>query len=147
MKHPFRISNLLWIAVVLFLLWFFLWPVSLTDSLPEDEDLQVNVLGADEEETIYRFSAGSEAWTELRDILSQYPCYRSISPNSKNTNQQLDQTTHILIQSAHCAIYTYGSNKIMVDDHIFRMGWFSQTKIQTFFAELTDLLATQTPQT
>lgn len=147
MRHTFRISNLLWIAVAVFLLWFFLWPVSLTDVLPEDEDLQVNVLDADEQETIYRFSVGSEEWANLRDILHRYPCYRSISPNGKNTNQHLDQNVQILIQSAYSVIYADGSNKITVNDSIFRMGWFSQNKIQNFFTELTALLETQTPQT
>lgn len=145
MKLKFRPVNLIWIVILGFLLWFFLWPVTLTDHLPETEDLQVNVMDADGTETVYQFPAGSHQWSELRDILSRYRCYHTLTPNGKNTNQNLHWEKQILIQSAHTAIYAYGSDKLTLNNTILRMGWFQHDQASVFFQELLDLLQAQTP--
>lgn len=145
MKQKLRPANLIWIAVFGFLLWFFFWPVSLTDYLPENEALQVNVMDSDGTETVYEFPAGSDQWLQLRDILGSCRCYHTLSPNGKNTNQNLQWETQILIQSAHTAIYAYGSDKLTVDSSVLRMGWFDHDQAATFFQELLTLIQAQSP--
>ena len=139
-------SNLIWLAALVFLAWYFLWPVSLADRLPADEGILISVLATDEAgistQTELQLPAGSAAHAQLRDLLDRYPCYRTIINSTKNTTQGLAWNEKYLIQddSAAAAIYLYGSSKVAVNDSILRMGWFGNSQPLAFVEALHSLL-------
>jgi len=140
------ISNLIWVAAVVFLAWYFLWPVSLADAMPEQEDILVSVLATDaagtNTQTELVLPAGSEAREQLQALLGQYSCYRTINPNNRNTTQGLAWNEKYLIrnESASAAIYTYGTSKILVNDDLLRMGWFNNNQALAFARAIQNLL-------
>lgn len=139
-------SNLIWIAALVFLAWYFLWPVSLADTMPAGEGVLISVLSTDEagvnRQTEFHLPAGSAARDRLMTLLEQYPCYRTINANSKNTTQGLPWNERYLIQNdgGTDAIYLYGSSKVTVNDTLLRMGWFNNRQSLAFVQALQALL-------
>ena len=133
-------SNLIWIAALIFLAWYFLLPVSLADKLPAGEGIRISVLERDTADTpvqtTYYLPPESAAHGEFRDLLGQYPCYRTINTNGRVTDQGLewDQTYLIQTDSATTFIYAHGGSKVTVNDTYLRMGWFN-SKQSVAFAE------------
>lgn len=139
-------SNLIWIAALVFLAWFFLFPVSLSDAMPPEEGFRISVLDRDEAgtpiQTIYYLPADSAANDDLRALLGNYPCYRTINTNGKVTDQALTVNRSYLIEtdSATDFIYAHGGSKVTLNDDYLRMGWYNSKQSTAFAAELQQIL-------
>ena len=139
-------SNLIWIATLVFLVWFFLFPISLADAMPAEEGIRVSVLEYDSNntptQTVCYLPADSAAHGELMAVLEEYACYRTISGNGKNTDQSVSSDQIYLIQneSATASIYTHGGSKVTLNDSYLRMGWFNSNQSQIFAAAIGQIL-------
>ena len=115
-------SKLIWIAALVFLAWYFLWPVPLDKAMAADLDITISVISESAEgrvQTVYQVPAGTAGHTALRELLAQYPCRRTITASSKNTDQSFRWEQQILIQSdSGDAIYTYGSSKLTLNNAV-----------------------------
>lgn len=134
------LSNLLWIAALAFLVWFFLWPVSLTSAAPQDQGVVVQVLeksSAGGTQTTYYLAAGTRGHEALRELLDRYPCRRTIAVSSKNTDQSFQWQQQILIrpEDGSAAIYTYGNDKLTLNESVLH-----NKAPEAFHQELLSLL-------
>ena len=139
-------SNLIWIAALVFLAWYFLWPVSLAKVLPENEGLRVTAMEYDEAgnvvQTEYILPIGTDAHSALRTAVEEYACYRTLNLNDKHTSQNFVLERQYLIQpdSGTSYLYTYGANTVNVNDDVLRMGWFNNKQAQAFVEEVHGIL-------
>ena len=139
-------SNLIWIAAMVFLLWYFLFPISLADAMPAGEGIRVSVLDKDDAgtsiQTVYYLPANAAANADFRALLDAYPCYRTINSNGKITNQAqtVRQTYLIQTDSATDFIYAHGGSMITLNDSYLRMGWFNSSQAAAFAAGIQTIL-------
>ena len=139
-------SNLIWIAALVFLVWFFLFPISLADAMPAEEGIRVSVLEYDSNnspiQTVYYLPAASAGHGELMAVLEDYACYRTINTNGKNTDQSVSSNQTYLIQndSLTTSIYAHGGSKVTLNDSYLRMGWFNSNQSQAFAAAIGQVL-------
>ena len=123
MKEKKWLSNLIWVAALVFLAWYFLWPVSI--ALP-DGNLSISVMERDATgqttQTVYRVPAGSSGAAALNQYLDAQRCFHTIASSNKNTDQSFWWEQQFLIQAENgTAIYTYGGSRLTYNDTILRV--------------------------
>lgn len=118
-------SNLIWVAALVFLTWYFLWPVH--PALGTDAgDVRIYVMEADETgqrtQTTYLLPDASSGHTALNSALNAQSCFHTISPSNKNTDQRFQWEQQFLIQAENgVSIYTYGGSRLTYNDTILRV--------------------------
>jgi len=125
MKEKKWLSNLILIAALVFLAWYFLWPVHPTLGA-DAGDIRIYVMEADTAgqmtQTTYLLPEVSSGHTALNNNLNTQSCFRTISPSNKNTDQRFQWEQQFLIQAENgTAIYTYGGTKLTYNDTILRV--------------------------
>ncbi|MGM9537096.1 MAG: hypothetical protein ACI3VN_02055 [Candidatus Onthomonas sp.] len=150
--------------LILALLAFFLWPIRLTDRLPEKGVILVtwreDLISADEGSaairpdmtcTNYRLEADSEEAAQMRDILSRYTCHRSWRTLIGDTidGGGTDGWLFLMVYDEKEGaedLLSNGSGEIFLGGRIYHLGYWGDGQARAMQEEVRALLETCTPE-
>ena len=151
-------------VLILALLAFFLWPIRLTDRLPEKGAILVTWRGGlfsadegsaairpDRTSTNYRLEADSEEAAQMRDILSRCTCHRSWRTliggaiDGGGTDGWLFLMAYDEEGGAE-DLFSSGSGEIFLGGRIYRLGYWGDGQARAMLEEVRALLEACTPE-
>lgn len=126
----------------------FLYPLSFENIILNDNDLNVVYIkvrvindGPLQNATSYYYESGSEKIGQIQQILSKYTYHRGIRSWSKDTTLEGNDAGYwIQLYSGERNIICGGTGEIIVDGHIYHIGYWGNKKALKLMDEIRELL-------
>ncbi|MBR3839844.1 MAG: hypothetical protein IKM20_01745 [Erysipelotrichales bacterium] len=138
------------VVVILAVVAFFTWPISIADMLSGDDGYYVVAVEYDakagkigQDSLAYRFKAGEEKTIELQSILDSYTCHRTLRTLTGDTTLSSEGMNYwIYIHSGKKAFNGYGDQEISLAGNIYHVGYFNNEKATAMINEIREFLET-----
>ena len=138
------------VAVILAVVAFFMWPISIADKLDGNDGYYVVAVEYDakagkigQDSLAYRFKAWEAKTEELRNILDSYSCHRTLRTLTGDTALASEGMNYwIYIHSGKNAFNGYGDQEISLAGNIYHIGYFNNDESTAFINEIRDFLET-----
>jgi hypothetical protein len=132
-----------------------LWPLSLTDAITDDAEMRIVVwdfvtnengqfdtISAD-----YTFQLGSDEYIQIRRILDKYSFHRSFRSFFNDTSMSGKNGADFNLQiyfvdegSLSKSINTFGTGEILVNDRVYRIGYWGNKKALEMMNDIRGVL-------
>ena len=138
------------VSVILAVVAFFTWPISITEKLGGNDGYYVVAVEYDskagkigQDSLAYRFEVGDMKTEELRNILDSYSCHRTLRTLTGKTALASEGMNYwIYIHSGKNAFNGYGAQEISLAGNIYHIGYFNNDKSTAFINEIRSFLET-----
>ncbi len=146
MKKKIAICALALITVVTSIV--FLRPFSFSDVIMDNTDLFVVYIDTALESgmpkhttTTYQFQPGSEEFAQIEQILNNYSFHRSLRTFFNDASMDGNDAGYWLhLYSGENTILCGGTGEIVVNDHIYRIGYWGNETALSMMGEISKLL-------
>ena len=148
------IFSLLGLAVIIFGL-IMLWPLSLIDAITDNAEMRIVVWDFETKEngqfdtisTDYTFQPGSDEYIQILRILEKYSFHRSFRSFFNNTSMSGENGANYNLQiffidegSLSKSIITGGTGEIVVNDRVYRIGYWGNKRALEMMNEIRCVL-------
>ena len=146
MKKKIAICAMVMVAVAIGIV--FLWPLSFSGVITDNADLFVVHIDADIENGIpkhtsrnYQFQPDSKEFTQIQQILDRYTFHRSLRTFFDDVSMEGNDAEYWLhLYSGENQILCGGTGEIIVNNHVYRIGYWGNKTALSMMEEISDLL-------
>ncbi len=126
----------------------FFYPLPFERNIQNDYDLnvvyiRVSLVNGEPQQnsTSYHYESGSKEIGRIKQILRKYSYHRGIRSWSKNNTMEGNDVGYwIQLYSGENNIIMGGTGEIIVNNHIYHIGYWGNSKAQTLMEELREVL-------
>lgn len=146
-KIALLVSGLILISICLGFLWPLSFPNAITEGVPLDmllADFYVENGETGINSTTYQFQPDSEEYSQIQEILSKYSFHRSLKTVFGCDFMSGDDAAYVLqLYSGETSIIFDGTNRVLVNDRAYRIGYWGNTTALKMMDEICDVLQRQ----